>query len=83
MEYKTTYTKQEIDELTQWFDSHTFEKELDMGKGMYIEDVNFTIKPMLHIAQTQYENKTFSGQIHQLYRIKELLIQQNKVTGEK
>lgn len=74
MEYKPTYTKEEIDELTNWFETHTYEKELDLGDGIYIKNLDETIPPMLHVAQTKYENRTFSGQIHQLFRIREALL---------
>jgi hypothetical protein len=83
MDYKTTYTKADIEELEKWFATHTYEKELDLGGGLYIKDLDFTIPPLMHAARTQYDNKTFSGQIHQLYRIRRALIEQNKVTGEK
>ena len=74
MEYKTTYTKAEIDELVNWFATHEYDKELDLGGGLYIKDLDVTIPPMLHVAQTKYDNKTFSGQIHQLFRIREALL---------
>jgi len=83
MEYKTTYTKEEVNELVNWFTTHTFEKELDMGGGIYVRDVQMAIGPMIHVAKTQYENKTFSGQIYMLFRIRDELLKQNKVTGEK
>ncbi|MDE5550684.1 MAG: hypothetical protein K2I99_04955 [Bacteroidaceae bacterium] len=83
MEYKPTYTKEEILELRHWFDTHTYEKELDMGGGIFIPDVKKTLIPMFMTAMQHYENKTFSGQIRQLFRIREELIKQNKVTGEK
>ena len=83
MEYKTTYTKKEIDELVDWFTTHTFEKELDMGGGINIRDVQMAIGPLIYMAQAQYENKTFSGQIYFLFRIRDELLKQNKVTGEK
>ncbi len=82
MEYKSTYTKEEILELRHWFDTHTYEKELDMGGGIFIPDVDKTLNPMFMTAMKHYENKTFSGQIRQLFRIREELIKQNKVTGE-
>ena len=83
MKYKPTYTKEEADELVRWFETHTFEKELDMGHGLYISDIEMTLPPMLHIVRTKYDNRTFSGQIHMAYKIREELIRQNKVTGEK
>ena len=83
MEYKPTYTKEEVAELENWFATHTFEKELDMGDGIYIEDVQTTIVPMLNVARTKYENRNSSGQICFLFKMREELLKQNKVTGEK
>ena len=83
MEYKTAYKKEEIEELVNWFATHTYEKELDLGGGLYIKDLETTIPAMVHVAQTKYDNRTFSGQIYQLYRIRDELLKQNKVIGEK
>ena len=74
MEYKPTYTKEEVAELENWFATHTFEKELDMGDGIYIEDVQTTIVPMLNVARTKYENRNFSGQICFLFKMREELL---------
>ena len=73
MEYKPTYTKEEITELVNWFETHTYEKELRLEGGLYIKDLDVTIPAMLHVSQKKYENKTFSGQIYQLFRIREAL----------
>lgn len=83
MEYKPEYTKDEVDELVHWFNTHTYENEVDLGGGILIGDIQKTLPRMLHIAQTKYENRTFSGQIQLAFRIREELIKQNKVTGEK
>ena len=83
MEYKPTYAKEDIDELVNWFTTHTFEKEMDMGYGIYLNDVEKAIGPLMYMARTQYENRTYSGSIHFLFRIRDELIRQNKVTGEK
>ena len=48
--------------------------ELDLGGGLYIKNLDETLPPMLHVAKTKYDNKTFSGQIHQLFRIREALL---------
>lgn len=78
-QYKPTFTKQDVDELVNWFNTHQFEDELDLGNGVSTTNLHQSIKPMIHIAQTKYENRTFSGQIYMLYRIRDALIQQNKV----
>ena len=79
MTYKPTYTKEEIDELINWFDTHKYEHELDLGHGLYISDITKTIPPMCNIARTKYENRSFSGQIQMLFNIREELIKQGKV----
>ena len=83
MEYKTTYTKEEIDELTNWFSTHQFEQEIDLGNGISTKNLDETLKPMLHIAHTKYDQRIFSGQIHLLFKIREELIKKNKVLGQK
>ena len=83
MEYKATYTKEEVDELVTWFDTHTYEQSIDLGSGISIPNVSTTVKQMSHIARTKYDNRRFSGQIFVLFRIREELIKQNKVLGEK
>ena len=79
MEYKPTYTKEDADELVKWFETHTYDTELDMGGGLYIADLRNTLPQMLHIVRTKYDNRTFSGQIHLTFKIREELIKQNKV----
>ena len=82
MEYKPTFTKEEIDELISWFTTHKFEKELILDKGIVVKDLDKALPPLIHVAQTRYENRNFSGQIFMLYKIREALIKQGKVIGE-
>ncbi len=83
MEYQTSFTKEEIDELAQWFATHECEQEIDLGNGIHINHLDETLRPMLHIARIKHDNRAFSGQIHVLFKIKEELLKQNKVKGEK
>ena len=83
MEYQTSFTKEEIDELAQWFATHECEQEIDLGNGIHIKHLDETLRPMLHIARIKHDNRAFSGQIHVLFKIKEELLKQNKVKGEK
>ena len=80
MTYKPTYTQEEVEELVNWFDTHKYENELDLGQGIRIVDMKTTIPPMRNIALTKYNNRTFSGQIQLLFRIREEMIKQGKVT---
>ena len=83
MGFKPTYTKEEIAEIVNWFSAHKFEQDIDMGSGIHIRELDTTLKQLIHVAQTKYENRVFSGQIHMLFKIKEELIKQGKVLGEK
>lgn len=83
MTYKSTYTKEEVEELVNWFDTHTYENEIDLGKGIHIVDMKTAITPMRNIALTKYNNRSFSGQIQMFFRIREELIKQGKVTEKK
>ena len=82
MEYKSSFTQEETEELISWFNTHQFEKEVDLGQGIVVKDLNKALPPLLHIAKTKYENTCFSGQIFILFRIREELIKQGKVIGE-
>ena len=79
MTYKPTYTKEEVEELVNWFDTHKYENGLDLGQGIYIGNISATLIPMRNIALNKYDNRTFSGQIQILFRIREELIKQGKV----
>lgn len=83
MEYKTTFTKEEIDEIASWFETHRCEQDIDLGGGIHIRELDTALKQLLHIARTKYENRVFSGQIFLLFRIRDELLKQGKVIGEK
>ena len=79
MEYKATYTKEEVEELMEWFNTHEYENEVDLGEGQLIKDVKKCAKALSHTTLTQHSNTTFSGSICNLFRIREELIKQNKI----
>ncbi len=83
MEYKPTYTKEEIEEVIAWFQTHQCEQDIDMGGGIHIRELSKTLEQLFHIARTQHENRVFSGQIYFLFRIRDELLKQNNVIGEK
>lgn len=81
MEYKPTYTKEEVEELIGWFDSNDYDNEVDLGQGQYIKDVKKCANALKHTTLTQHNNPTFSGSINVLFKIRETLIEQGKVKG--
>ncbi len=79
MEYKATYTKEEVEELVEWFNTHEYDNEVDLGEGQFINDIKKCAKALSHTTLTQYANPTFSGSICNLFKIREALINQGKV----
>ena len=79
MDYKSAYTKEEVEELVKWFETHKYANELDLAPGLRIADMQTTLIQMRNIALSKYENRTFSGQIRMFFRIREELIKQGKV----
>jgi hypothetical protein len=83
MDYKPTFTKEEIEDIIQWFSTHKLEQDIDLGNGVHIRELDTALKQLVHIARTRYDNRVFSGQIYMLFKIKDELIKQGKVLGEK
>ena len=83
MEYKPTFTKEEIEEIIHWFATHKLEQDIDLGNGVHIRELDTALKQLTHIAKTRHDNRVFSGQIYMLFKIKDELIKQGKVLGEK
>jgi hypothetical protein len=68
-----------VEELIEWFNTHEYENEVDLGEGQFIKDIKKCAKALTHTTLTQYANSTFSGSICNLFRIREELINQGKV----
>lgn len=79
MEYKATYNKEEVEELIEWFRTHEYENEVDLGEGQRINDIKKCVNALTHTTLTQHTNTTFSGSICNLFRIREELIKQGKI----
>ena len=61
--YKSTYTKEEADALVKWIDEVQPKGEINLGKGVYIKDLEKFSKQVRHVCVEYYNNTTFSGQI--------------------
>lgn len=83
MDFKELFTIEEIDELATWFNTHKYEQTVDLGNGISTTELDKILVPMLRVAQTRYRIRAFSGQIYILFRIREILIKEGKVLGEK
>ena len=79
MEFKSKYTKEEIEELAKWFDTHEYEDEVEFGKGQKTTNLKENISKMIVMARAQHENSCIAGQIWNIFNIKDALISQGKV----
>ena len=75
MDYKNSYTKEEVMELYEWFDTHDYPTEMDLGHGVYVKDTKLLIEKSRAVAQKKHNNPTYSGQINLLFQLREKIIQ--------
>ena len=79
MEYKSTYTAEDVKELYKWFDEQHYENAVNLGHGVNVKDVKMLVDSSRTVALAKYDNPTYSGQIHFLFMVREALINQGKV----
>ncbi len=77
--YQPSYTKEEVEELLQWFDTNTYDNEINIGSGQHVNDVKKCVNMLRHTALSRHNSTTFSGPISVLFTIREQLIEQGKV----
>lgn len=68
--FKTSYTKQESEELLKFIDSEPT-GEMHVADGIDIKDVALFCKQMRAIVKERYANPAFAGQIELLAKLKE------------
>lgn len=74
MEYKNTYTEEDIKELYKWFDEQHYDNAVELGHGIDVKDVKLLVDGSRSVAFSQYDNPTYSGQIHFLFMVRDALI---------
>ncbi len=79
MEYKSTYSAEEVKELYQWFDEHEYENSIELGYGIKVMDIKMLLDRSHSIAVKKHNNPTYSGQINFLFQVQQALIEQGKV----
>jgi len=77
MEFKTTYTLEEIEELVNWFKTCKHEGELNLGEGEIIKDFNKAVEQLSSLAIRYYDNPNFLGSIHNLIKIRNKIEEEN------
>ena len=75
MEYKKLYSEAEVQGLKEWFEQRldTLPASLQLDAATFIPDLHRAVKQLLEIAMLQRGTPAFSGQIFQLFKIREKL----------
>lgn len=74
--FKTKYTQADIDEIKTWFDRHADQlpTEFVLNESTRYLNLPTSIKSFFEIWNIHHDNPTFSGQIYQLFLIRQKLI---------
>lgn len=73
MEFKSQYTKEEVEALIAWARSVDYEGRLDIGGGQVMTNAKVSIQNMANQIEPQIGNVNYSGMIHKLFVAKETL----------
>ena len=75
MDYKTSYTKEEMAELADWFDANLtrMPASLEMNGFIHIADLPFTVKQVVENLRKGQGSIAFSGQVHQFYLLRDAI----------
>lgn len=71
--YKKLFSGEELREIYQWVKQHqdALPESLWLDDATYIPDLRTTAGHYLEIIELHRENPTYSGQIYQIFRIRE------------
>lgn len=77
--FKKEYKKEEVMELRQWFTDHMQQlpASLEYHRAIHIPDFPKTVSFFLDIAEAHWQKPGFSAQIYQLFRMREMLVENN------
>ena len=75
MEFKSHYTKEEIEEAEAWLQERwdKLPSDFQLDEATKITDLKRTLENLIHIAKELHHNPTYTGQIILLFKIKDKL----------
>lgn len=76
-QYKKIYTREEMAELTEWFNKHQAEipTTLQLNNSTYFSNLPQTIESLFNVYKINGDSPTFSGQYFMLFQIRHKLIE--------
>jgi hypothetical protein len=83
MEFKKTYTKEEVEELIAWFKQHPemIRDTIQIDAATFYPDFKKTLELYYAIAANLYGKPCYGGQVYHLFKMRERVIElfeQNK-----
>lgn len=75
MIYKKNYSKEELQELAHWYETHRsgFPKTFDTDAATHYADMQHSTDYILNILNESGENPTFSGQVFMFFSLRDAL----------
>ena len=83
MEYKKHFTDEELDGVLQWFETHWDDLPVSasLDKATVIKDFKHTVRLYFDIVNEHRNNPTNSGQIFQIFKMRDVAEQAMREKG--
>ncbi len=77
MEFKKTYTEEEIEELIAWFEKNDdkLPESLYVDNATFIKELRYTVHLYFPLVRERRESICFSGQVFFLFKIRKKLME--------
>ncbi|MGN1240847.1 MAG: DUF6965 family protein [Alloprevotella sp.] len=77
MDYKSIFSKEELNELTDWFNERKdkLPETLQVDDATFVKDLHQTVDYYLRLVELYHDKRAFSGQLYLLERIRKKLIE--------
>ena len=77
MDYKSIFSKEELNELTDWFNERKdkLPETLQVDDAIFVKDLRQTVDYYLRLVELYHDKRAFSGQLYLLERIRKKLIE--------
>ena len=77
MDYKSIFSKEELKELTDWFNERKdkLPETLQVDDATFVKDLRQTVDYYLRLVELYHNKRAFSGQLYLLERIRKKLIE--------
>ena len=77
MDYKSIFSKEELNELTDWFNERKdkLPETLQVDDATFVKDLRQTVDYYLRLVELYHDKRAFSGQLYFLERIRKKMIE--------